>query len=305
MTAATYVTGGADTRTAPPDARTRLWRDHVTDNHGSLELDFPATDGFVGGTRVQRSGAVQLVEFWSDPVAYERRPEAADQDGDDSLRLMVPLAGELLVSAGGTVRRLDPTGAAAVSMERGFRLEQDARARALVLTLPRRLWPAATPDRPEVWDLDQGDGAIFAAMLRAVATQHAHLDADAFLRACEAAALVLPRRGDDVAARARAIIRQYADTVGFGPTELAARLGWSLRAVQQALHRDGTSPAALIRQHRLERAATRLADPAWRHRTISDVAHASGFGSLTAFNTAFRGRFGRSPSETRGDGAAC
>lgn len=300
MTEATYVTGGTDTRTAPAGAQVRLWREHVTDNHGQLELGFRNSgDSFAGGTRVQRYGGLQLVEFWSDPVAYERRAEAADRDGDDSLRLLVPLSGELRVAAAGAVRRLDPSGAAAVSMERGFRLEQDRRARAFVLTLPRHLWPGTTPGEPAVWDVDRGDGAVFAAMIRAVAAQHGSLDAHSFVRACEAAAMILPRGGSDLHTHARALVRQHADAIGFGPPELAARLGWSLRSLQLALRRSGTTPAELIRQHRLESAAARLTDPRWQERTISHIAHASGFGSLTAFNTSFRARFGRSPSEMR------
>lgn len=304
MTEPSYVTGGADTRAVPPDAQARLWRDHVTENHGKLELGFRTTDTcFSGGTRVQRYGGLQLVEFWSDPVAYERRSGGADRDGDDSLRLLVPVSGELRVSAGGAVRRLDPAGAVAVSMERGFRIEQDRRARAFVLTLPRRLWPSATPIEPAVWAVDRGDGAVFGALVRAVAAQRGTLDGDSFVRACEAAAMILPRVSEDLYTHARAIVRQHADAIGFGPAELAYRLGWSLRSVQQALRTAGTTPAELIRQHRLERAAARLTDPAWDDRTISHIAHASGFGSLTAFNTAFRARFERSPSAVRSGGS--
>lgn len=300
MTTADYVTDRMDTaRVAPPRQR-RAWREHVRANHGLLDVDYRrGTPSFAGSTRVQRCGAVQLVEFWSEPIAYQRDVHAAEADGDDGLRVLVPLRGELRVVGAAVARRLPPGTAAAVSMERGFRIEQEAPARAFVLTLPRSMWPAEITGAPTAWDLTSGNGAVFAALVQQLAAERTRLDSDAFVRACEAAALVMPRVGGDLVTSARTIVRQHSDSPTFGPAELAAILGWSLRSVQHALHEVGTSPAALIREQRLERAAARLRDPAWRHRSIAHVAHASGFGSLTAFNDAFRARFGHAPSELR------
>jgi AraC-like DNA-binding protein len=304
MATTTYVTGGTHTHTVAAREQTQLWRRHVTDNHGRLDFSFANPDAFTGGTRVQRCGDLQLVEFWSDPVRYDRRPGAADRDTDDSLRLLLPLAGELLVSGPNADRRLTPGIAAAVSMTAGFVVEQPRPARALVLTLPSRLWVGSPPREPVVWELDHGCGAVFGATLREVAAQRAHLDAGSFVRACESAAMLLAGRSGylpDVVDQARAIVRQYADDIEFGPAALAERLGWSLRSVQLALRRAGTTPAELIRVQRLERAATRLRQPAWRTYTVSHIAHASGFGSLSAFNAAFRSHFGRTPADLRRD----
>lgn len=296
-----YLTGATDTRLLAPETRTRAWREHVTDNHGLLELDFGSAPAFVGTTLVQRCGGVQLVEFWSEAIAYRRRSDAVDRDGDDSLRVVLPLAGSLRIVASGERHDLAPGLAGTVSMERGFSLEQDRHARALILNLPRAWWQAQSLDHPAIWDLGTGPGAVFAAMLRQVAAQRDHLDADSFVRTCEAAALVLPRDAPtDLSAQALPIVREHADQAGFGPTELAARLGWSLRSLQKAMRAAGTSPAEMIRAQRLERAAARLRDPGWRAHTISHIAHTSGFGSVTAFNTSFRARFGCSPTDYRG-----
>jgi AraC-like DNA-binding protein len=297
-----YVTGGTDTNTVAPRERIDLWRTHVTDNHGRLAFDFPKSDAFVGSTRVQRCGDLQLVEFWSDPVRYERRSDSAERDGDDSLRLLLPMSGTLLVSGPRDDCRLRPGLAAAVSMAAGFCLEQQQRARALVLTVPSRLRDGAPPHEPEVWEIDRGSGAVFGATLREVAVQCGQLDAGSFVQACESAVTLVFSRdglGGDLVAQARLIVRQHADDIDFDPTALAHSLGWSLRSVQLALRRAGTTPAELIRSQRLELAMTRLRHPAWRAYTISHIAHASGFGSLSAFNSAFRSRFGCTPADLR------
>jgi AraC-like DNA-binding protein len=269
-----------------------------------LEFSFADPDAFSGGTKVQRCGDLQLVEFWSDPVRYDRRPTAADRDSDDSLRLLLPLAGDLMVSGPSADNRLRPGLAAAVSMAAGFGLEQPKPARALVLTLPSRLWAGPPPRDPVVWELGHGGGAVFGATLREVAAQRAHLDAGSFVQACESAAMLLTGlaghgRDAGLVAQARAVARQYADDIEFTPAALAQRLGWSLRSVQLALRQAGTTPAELIRTQRLERAAARLRHPDWRARTISHIAHASGFGSLSAFNAAFRAHFGCTPADLR------
>lgn len=297
---AAYFTGGSDTRTVRPSMRTLAWRETVRANQGGLDVGFPvAKSSFAGVTRVQRGGTVQLLEYWSDAASYERFQGAVDDDGDDSLRLLLPFSGEFRVFSAGVVRRVVPGLAVAAPMDRAFRVEQADGTAAFVLTLPRVLWMDKMSGQFPVWELERGNGAVFDAMLREVAAQRASLDADSFARACEAAALVLPRGDGDLYTHARAIARRYADAVDFGPHELADRLGWSLRSVQQALRRAGTTPAELIRGQRLERAATRLTDPAWKDRTISHIAHASGFGSLTAFNVQFRAHFGCSPLDMR------
>ncbi len=295
-----YLLGGTETSAFSPAARAAAWRDHVTDNHGRLGLDFGSPTAFNGGTQVQRCGALQLVDFWSDAVCYRRQEKDVDHDGDDSLRVVVPTSGTVRIVAAGVRHDLSPGLAGAVSMERGFQLEQDAHAHALVLSLPRAWWRTESIDRPAVWDLARGPGAVFAAMLRQIAAERADLDADSFLRACEAAALVLPRREPvDLSTQALALVREHSDSPDLGPAELASLMGWSLRSLQKSMRLAGTSPAEMIRQQRLERAASRLGDPGWRASTVGHIAHASGFRSLTAFNTAFRSHLGCSPTQFR------
>lgn len=55
----------------------------------------------------------------------------------------------------------------------------------------------------------------------------------------------------------------------------------------------------MIRDARLERARARLDDPALDHLGVADIAHASGFGSISAFNAAFKSAYGTSPGDAR------
>ena len=85
-----YLVAGVRADAVPRDRRVDFWREHVTANHGTLHFTFSDPEDFHGETRVQRAGRVQLVDFWSDAIGYERRSVDVDRDGEDSLRVVVP-----------------------------------------------------------------------------------------------------------------------------------------------------------------------------------------------------------------------
>ncbi|PWK50537.1 AraC family transcriptional regulator [Actinoplanes xinjiangensis] len=88
---------------------------------------------------------------------------------------------------------------------------------------------------------------------------------------------------------------EHAFTVG----ELAAIAGMSVRSLQSGFRRHiGSAPMTYLQQIRLTRAheTLRTGDPA--AITVADVANRWGFAHLGRFASAYRKRFGESPSET-------
>ncbi len=84
---------------------------------------------------------------------------------------------------------------------------------------------------------------------------------------------------------------------GVEPAEAARRLGVSDRHLRREFVAQlGTTPARVVRMRRLTTARLLLDQS---DLSITDAAFAAGFGSLRAFNTAFREAFGASPSELR------
>jgi AraC-like DNA-binding protein len=85
----------------------------------------------------------------------------------------------------------------------------------------------------------------------------------------------------------------------FTVTDLATIAGVSVRTLQEGFRRYvGCAPMAYLQSVRLGRAheALQREDPA--RVTVAAVAHRSGFAHLGRFATAYRARFGVSPSET-------
>lgn len=84
--------------------------------------------------------------------------------------------------------------------------------------------------------------------------------------------------------------------------DLAAELGTSARHLRRALEAEiGVSPVELAQSRRLAIAKALLVDSG---SSMTEIAFASGFGSLRRFNSAFRARYARTPSSIRRQGAA-
>ncbi|MFB6278430.1 MAG: response regulator [Salinibacter sp.] len=90
-------------------------------------------------------------------------------------------------------------------------------------------------------------------------------------------------------------IDEHLSHSNFTVDDLAAEVGLSSRQLQRKLKRlTDTSPAAFIRQYRLDIAAELLEEDAG---TVSEVAYEVGFGTPETFSRRFKERFGCPPSE--------
>lgn len=134
---------------------------------------------------------------------------------------------------------------------------------------------------------EQFYGSVLSGLLLSV--PHRHLEE---LVAPPATVIIRPIR------RVMAAISdtpEHAFTVG----ELAAIAGMSVRSLQSGFRRHlGSAPMAYLQEVRLSRAqeSLRQGDPA--RITVAEVAHRWGFAHLGRFASAYRHRFGESPSET-------
>jgi AraC-like DNA-binding protein len=82
-------------------------------------------------------------------------------------------------------------------------------------------------------------------------------------------------------------------------TTLARLHNMSPRSLSALFAATGTSPAAYIRERRLEAARRRLLDPRWAGVTVAAVAARCGFLDTGTFTRAYRRAYGVLPSEDR------
>jgi AraC-like DNA-binding protein len=114
------------------------------------------------------------------------------------------------------------------------------------------------------------------------------------------------RHADRLFARVRSVIKDRCSDPDFGPAEVAAETGISLRYVQKLLTARGRTCSELIYFSRLEHAAHLLERRAslGTGQHLSEIAYACGFRDYAHFARRFRDRFGHAPgAHLEGSGA--
>ena len=111
------------------------------------------------------------------------------------------------------------------------------------------------------------------------------------------------RHADKLFTRVRGICKEGFADPDFGPGEVAAKAGISLRYLQKLFTQRGSTCSEFIYALRLDHAAHLLHRRALlaTNRPVSEIAYASGFRDYTNFARKFRRRFGRSPGTYAGD----
>jgi AraC-like DNA-binding protein len=102
---------------------------------------------------------------------------------------------------------------------------------------------------------------------------------------------------DRLFARICDIIKDHFADPDFGPCDVAAEAGISLRYLQKLFTARNSTCSHFIHSVRLDHAASLLKRRAFlkTSQPISEIAYASGFGDYNNFNRKFRRRFGHTP----------
>lgn len=117
---------------------------------------------------------------------------------------------------------------------------------------------------------------------------------------------VLRRRGYS-AARLEVMKAEVIDNLGRSSLtieNIAHGNGISVRQAQRLFARSGQTFSEFVLDQRLSLARRLLVAATSRHRKISDIVYACGFGDLSYFNRTFKRRFGATPSDIQAGGGA-
>lgn len=289
------------------------WRDWCSDVHGEFGIDFHA-ESYRGRVLRQRTATYQLVSWTGEAEHVRREARGIRRDPRGHYELFVPLRDRLHVGRDAVDRALQVGEMALVPIDAPFHVAHADGAAALTLLIPferidRRLGlvsprgqrivgrkglPAVTRDLlvSLIRERDNLSGADFDAVCDRIV--------DLF---CLAAAgdqrMPLPYGGAAVLDAVRRYVRDHVTDPDLSVAVMCSAIGWSPRYVQAVLAREGTTATELIRCERLDLARARLGSPTFAAQSIADVAASVGFSSPSAFSSAFRLRFGTSPSEAR------
>lgn len=303
----------------PADDRIDRWLAYLGGKQGAGKALINSPETFYGSMWTQQALArrdhdpdrLQLIECASGAAIYERSDKVAKSDGDDSAKLMIPLAGRADMLQFGHAVALTPGQMGVLRWGQGMTISHGDGYRGYSFNLPAYALPPACDPRGPV-GMQPRNAILKTVRLLAdnLAADRLELTETEFVAISRSLVDLVAGTLDDrrapqldvyarIAADARRRIQLYSDDARLSVQSLADSLGCSRRQLEVAIKTvSGNTPGDELRHTRLQRAYERLADPN-NSQAVVDVATSSGYDSLSGFRAAFAARFDIQPGELK------
>ncbi|MEU9730986.1 helix-turn-helix domain-containing protein [Streptomyces sp. NPDC048002] len=284
---------------------------------GGLQIVGGHQDVLEGTTVRHRLGEVTVSLVQGGPRELVR-PARLIADGErPRLRMCRPLYGEVRVFQDGRHGVVRPPQLISFDTGRPFKVVMPGEFRMVDVMVTHSLVGLTADDTRRLtaraWNGDQGAAALLSSLLEGLDRHGEEVETAVDLLGASVAgltAVLLAERMREAGAdseiarqalmlRVQAHVREHLADPGLSPVEVARRHNISLRYLQKIFQEFGVSPARWIRDERLARCRSELADPTLDHLPVALVGERAGLYGASHFSRLFRGRYGVTPSEFR------
>ena len=290
----------------------RMLREHF------VALDVADPDGgtpFTSAVRSTLVGHLSVAEVRSGPQSCVRTDRMARAEPESYLQVGLLARGRAVVEQDGREAVLEPGRFVVYETDRPFTWHFPDPWTLLVLTWPRHLVDldadvSRTATARALGD-DRLGGIVGRTLAESVLAPPATTD-DGHRIADELCALVgttlRTHRGDEepsghaaveLRRRVAAYIADHVEDPDLGVEQIARAHYVSVRGLHRAFAGADLTVRALIRRLRLAHARQRLVDPRHGHRTVTEIALASGFADLPTFSRGFKLEYRETPTSYR------
>jgi AraC family transcriptional regulator, positive regulator of tynA and feaB len=292
------------------------WRDLLQKFCGRYNPEGIERNAFTGWIRPIDVCGFKILDTGCNAGRMERDSRDVRLDGVDHYFVIFPLGGQSLMTQNDQARRLGARDVALVDASRPLKFfaQNNGKGpwRNLTMNLPRQELVAHLGFEPQ-GGLVRPNGNQAARLLFEL-IQSANNEplsesssADSYMKLVVydlVGALFAPsdqssgsRHADKLFARVRGVIKEGFVDPDFGPAEVAARTGISLRYLQKLFTKRGSTCSEFIFSLRLDHAARLLGrrEALRNGQPLSEIAYACGFQDYTHFARKFRHRFGHAP----------
>ncbi|MGW0881218.1 helix-turn-helix domain-containing protein [Streptomyces sp. NPDC002671] len=270
------------------------------------------------GTAVRhRFGEVTVSLVQGGPRELVRSGRQIDDGEQPRLRMCRPLDGEVWVFQDGRHAAVRPPQLICFDTGRPFKVIMPEKFRMVDVMVPHSLVGLTAADTRQLtalaWSGDQGAAALLSSLLEGLDRHGEEVETAVDLLGGSVAgltAVLFVERMREVATdgeaarqalmlRIQAHARKRLAEPGLSPVEIARRHNISLRYLQKIFQEYGVSPARWIRDERLARCRSELADPSLDHLPVALIGERAGLYGASHFSRLFRSRYGVTPSEFR------
>jgi len=298
--------------------RYAAWQDAICDVYVHVDVSSDDRSDYQGFIREAQFGAVTMTDVLLSQQQISRRSRHIAKLDKDCYYVEFVQQGKVnILQAGQTLTTHAGVGAI-FSASEAYDLECIGKVRSLYLEIPRDQFAERfrKDSLPVALTLatGRGLGRIAAEFCSTLASQGAVLGADARARLGDemmdllALALELGDKDDQLADRTvqqarlgsvKAWIEDHLADPGLSLERIARNNGISLRYLHHLFKLSGMSVSEFIWDRRLQRCYDMLQRPEGQTLSVTEVAYQLGFNSASHFSTAFRRKFGVSPSDLR------
>lgn len=301
-----------------PAKRYSAWQEAICDVYVHVDVDAEKRSDYHGFIREARFGAITMTDVLLSEQHISRRNRHIAQLDKDCYYVQFLQHGKMNVLQGGRSLTTHAGTGAIFSATESYDLECIGRVRALYLEIPRRDFAERFRNDhiPLTSTIGAGSGlgriaAEFCATLAAegaTLTDGVRARLGGELMDVLALAIDMGERDEPAAdhavrqARLRSVkswIEEHLADPDLSLEKVAKGNGISLRHLHYLFRPTDMSVSEWIQDRRLQRCYDVLTRPELRSLSITEVAYRLGFNSSSHFSTAFRRKFGISPSDLR------
>jgi AraC family transcriptional activator of tynA and feaB len=293
-----------------PELNYEQWRDLVRPSLGLYTMDNPKS--FAGRVRCRSIFGFQAAEIRNNKCRCERTQRDIRRDGVDHCFAVFQVAGRSTIIQNDQAVSLTVGDVAFIESARPATYINDGHEQWLTLQLPRQILISALGFEPR-GSLRGRSGTRAARLLFQLVAGAADdeeptpASANSYMQLAVydlLGALLAPPDAAPSSLHSDRLFRRICDVIkdrfadpDFGPYEIAAEVGISLRYLQKLFTSRGSTCSGFIQSLRLDEAARSIKRRALMKsgQPLSEIAHTCGYRDYTNFAHAFRQRFGHSP----------
>lgn len=289
------------------------WVDKLNQTFGTWRADLPAHRNFAAAVRMQTLPSIAMIDCRCDPCGASRSRRDACDIESEQLTIQLVLSGREYMQLGEQEATLN-SGDIFVwdnTQPMRFKVLEPLHKLSLVLPLQRlKDWmPTGWRDLPR--HLRGGDPGteLLAGYVRSISQIDYVQNPMRYNALIEAAIAMLvaavptkPSEGNHRMAQLELvksrILRRLRDP-DLNLNDIAAECRMSLRYLHWLFEADACTPWRYVVRERLEGCRRDLVNPAFVHRSITEIAFSWGFSNVAHFGRKCRSAFGMTPSELR------
>lgn len=288
-----------------------VWNENVHAVCGRFETRYDHCQSlFIGELRPSLLGSTQVAYIRSNANAIARSGREALRDSDPHCFLVLQQHGEMTIELGDQVLDLREGDLALLDSAQAMKMIPRGLFSHVSIHLPGERLKGFDRSRFGKLSTTGACGQLLGTMVRQVAGGELEQwscpeDGDG-LQAALVGLLgsVLEYRARDSSPglhlhEVQSLIQQRLDSPRLSPVALAEELGISSRQLYRLFEASGDSVCRYILRERLLKAAQDLRNPAYSHRSITDIGTRWGFADSAHFSKTFKKQIGTTPRSYR------